>query len=334
MTFAEAAQIMMSGDGGTGGKVKKLDITENGEYTLSDEEKKEGYIGYTPVNVDVDGFDQRSVTFTDNGSYYAPYADKGGLEYVWNQVTVRVNNQPVIKPITIIEPGIYYPASFDCDGFDPVNGSDKYKKMYEYAKSAVTIDMADTGIPLYNPDGTTDGYTRAIQDTTAIGSVQEAIAGMQAECQSVDAPFCVTVDNTKMTMFRKGARSNIWVVSGGRLYSYGLNVTKYTGYDRFRVSAGVTSWGTSIEGTDTENDGGILIDNVRSYNDLRFKSLEINGNTAKYTVSCSKYTYSAYTSDKAPEFTDYTVTCNLPIYGCATSGTVYWGGSLSFVKSS
>ena len=52
MTYEEAARIMMSGTG-EGGKAKEKTITENGAYAITDEEKAEGYVGYSPINVNV-----------------------------------------------------------------------------------------------------------------------------------------------------------------------------------------------------------------------------------------------------------------------------------------
>lgn len=95
MTYEEAARIMMSGTG-EGGKAKEKTITENGRYTITDTEKSEGYVGYSPVTVDV---------------------------------PTGAN----IIPLTVIDPGIYNAADYGCDGFDPVNVSDMYKKLYEQA---------------------------------------------------------------------------------------------------------------------------------------------------------------------------------------------------------
>ena len=82
--------------GGTGGKAKAKTITKNGVYAITDEEKSEGYVGYSPLNVNV---------------------------------PTGAN----IIPLTVIEPGTYNAADYGCDGFDPVNVSDMYKKLYEQA---------------------------------------------------------------------------------------------------------------------------------------------------------------------------------------------------------
>jgi hypothetical protein len=130
MTFAEAAMIMMGNSGGVSGKVKPISITKNGDYELSDDDKEAGYIGYTPVHVNVTDFDKRSVTFTKNGSYRIDYP----IKYAWNPIIVNVDTNPVINSLSVSEPGTYHAYSYSCNGFDPVIVSDKYKKLYEQAK--------------------------------------------------------------------------------------------------------------------------------------------------------------------------------------------------------
>lgn len=129
MTFDEAALIMMSGDG-TLGKIKPITITKNGDYELSDDDKDAGYIGYTPVHVDVTDFDKQSVTFTKNGSYRID----SPIKYAWNPIIVNVDTNPIINSLSVSEPGTYHAYSHSCNGFDPVIVSDKYKKLYEQAK--------------------------------------------------------------------------------------------------------------------------------------------------------------------------------------------------------
>jgi len=129
MTFDEAALIMMSGDG-TLGKIKPITITKNGDYELSDDDKDAGYIGYTPVHVDVTDFDKQSVTFTKNGSYRID----SPIKYAWNPIIVNVDTNPIINSLSVSEPGTYHAYSYSCNGFDPVIVSDKYKKLYEQAK--------------------------------------------------------------------------------------------------------------------------------------------------------------------------------------------------------
>lgn len=130
MTFAEAAMIMMGNSGGVSGKVKPISITKNGDYALSDDDKEAGYIGYTPVHVNVTDFDKRSVTFTKNGSYRID----SPIKYAWNPIIVNVDTNPVINSLSVSEPGTYHAYSYSCNGFDPVIVSDKYKKLYEQAK--------------------------------------------------------------------------------------------------------------------------------------------------------------------------------------------------------
>nr|DAP36414.1 MAG TPA: hypothetical protein [Caudoviricetes sp.] len=140
MTFAEAAMIMMSDSGGSSGKVKPITITKNGDYTLSDDDKNAGYIGYTPVYVNVTDFDKQSVTFTKNGSY----SIDSPIKYAWNPIIVNVDTNPIINSLSVSEPGTYHAYSYSCNGFDPVIVSDKYKKLYEQAKG--NGENIDTGI--------------------------------------------------------------------------------------------------------------------------------------------------------------------------------------------
>ena len=99
--------------GGTGGKAKAKTITKNGAYAITDEEKSEGYVGYSPLNVNV---------------------------------PTGAN----IIPLTVIEPGTYNAADYGCDGFDPVNVSDMYKKLYEQATGGG--DSIDSGVTDPNGD--------------------------------------------------------------------------------------------------------------------------------------------------------------------------------------
>lgn len=110
MTYEEAAQIMMSGTG-EGGKAKEKTITENGRYTITDTEKSEGYVGYSPVNVNVpDRYDE---------GFAEGFAD--GVKSV------------AISPLTVTANGTYHAADYGCDGFDPVNVNvpDRYNEGYE-----------------------------------------------------------------------------------------------------------------------------------------------------------------------------------------------------------
>lgn len=130
MTFAEAAMIMMGKSGGVSGKVKPISITKNGDYALSEDDKESGYIGYTPVHVNVTDFNKQSVTFTKNGSYRID----SPIKYAWNPIIVNVDTNPVINSLSVSEPGTYHAKDYSCNGFDPVIVSDKYKKLYEQAK--------------------------------------------------------------------------------------------------------------------------------------------------------------------------------------------------------
>lgn len=157
MTFAEAAMIMMSDSGGSSGKVKPITITKNGDYALSDDDKNAGYIGYTPVHVNVTDFDKQSVTFTKNGSYRID----SPIKYAWNPIIVNVDTNPVINSLSVSEPGTYHAYSYSCNGFDPVIVSDKYKKLYEQAKG--NGENIDTGI--VDKDGNEITLDNAIETT-------------------------------------------------------------------------------------------------------------------------------------------------------------------------
>lgn len=157
MTFAEAAMIMMGNSGKISGKVKPISIIKNGDYTLSDDDKEAGYIGYTPVHVNVTDFDKQSVTFTKNGSYRIDYP----IKYAWNPIIVNVDTNPVINSLSVSEPGTYHAYGYSCNGFDPVIVSDKYKKLYEQAKG--NGDNINTGI--IDKDGNEITLDNAVETT-------------------------------------------------------------------------------------------------------------------------------------------------------------------------
>lgn len=79
-----------------GGKAKAKTITKNGVYAITDEEKSKGYVGYSPVTVDV---------------------------------PTGAN----IIPLTVTANGTYHAADYGCDGFDPVNVNvpDRYDEGYQ-----------------------------------------------------------------------------------------------------------------------------------------------------------------------------------------------------------
>lgn len=123
MTYEEAARIMMGG----GDAVAKT-ITENGEYAITEEEQAAGYTGYSPVYVSVVP-NLTAISITENGEYGPPTGYDG-----YNKVTVNVPSKTAnIIPLNVTEPGTYNAADYGCDGFDPVNVSDMYKKLYEQA---------------------------------------------------------------------------------------------------------------------------------------------------------------------------------------------------------
>ena len=70
-----------------------------------------------------------TISITENGEYDPPDGYDG-----YNKVTVNVPSKIAnIIPLTVIEPGAYNAADYGCDGFNPVNVSDMYKKLYEQA---------------------------------------------------------------------------------------------------------------------------------------------------------------------------------------------------------
>lgn len=122
MTYEEAARIMMSG----GNAIAKT-ITKNGEYTITEEEQAAGYVGYNPVYVNV-APNLTTVSIAENGEYGPPSGYDG-----YSKVIVNVQTAANIQELTVTEPGTYNAADYGCDGFDPVNVSDVYKKLYEQA---------------------------------------------------------------------------------------------------------------------------------------------------------------------------------------------------------
>ena len=121
MTFEDAARIMMGG-----GNVIPKTITKNGAYTVTEEEQAAGYVGYNPVYVNV-APNLTTISIAENGEYGPPAGYDG-----YSKVTVNVPSETAtIIPLTVTEPGVYNAADYGCDGFDPVNVSDMYKKLYE-----------------------------------------------------------------------------------------------------------------------------------------------------------------------------------------------------------
>ena len=104
--------------GGTGGKAKAKTITKNGAYAITDEEKSEGYVGYSPVTVDV---------------------------------PTGAN----IIPLTVTANGTYHAADYGCDGFDPVNVNvpDRYDEGYQDGYQKGYEDGQENGGYTF-PDGT------------------------------------------------------------------------------------------------------------------------------------------------------------------------------------
>lgn len=143
MTFEEAAALMIRG-----GKTKEIDITKNGDYTITNEEKAEGYMGYNPLHVNV-APNLTIITITENGEYGPPSGYDG-----YSKVIANVSSTASIQELTVTEPGIYNAADYGCDGFNPVNVSDMYKKLYEQAVGNGEDVIDDNGNEI--PDAVTN----------------------------------------------------------------------------------------------------------------------------------------------------------------------------------
>lgn len=90
-----------------------------------------------------------AISITENGEYGPPTGYDG-----YNKVIVNVSSKTAnIIPLTVIEPGTYNAADYGCDGFDPVNVSDMYKKLYEQATGGG--DPIDSGVTDPNGDEVT-----------------------------------------------------------------------------------------------------------------------------------------------------------------------------------
>lgn len=139
MTFEEAAALMIRG-----GKTKEIDITKNGDYTITDEEKAEGYMGYNPLHVNV-APNLTTITITENGEYDPPSGYDGYIKVIAN-----VSSTASIQELTVTEPGIYNAVDYGCNGFDPVIVSDVYKKLYEQATGGG--ESIDSGVTDPNGD--------------------------------------------------------------------------------------------------------------------------------------------------------------------------------------
>ena len=93
----------------------------------------------------------KPITITENGVYNAPEGYVG-----LGPVTVDVQAAANIQPLTVVEPGVYNASDYGCDGFDPVNVSDKYKKLYEDATGGGSDNTTDDGQNVPNSLGSGD----------------------------------------------------------------------------------------------------------------------------------------------------------------------------------
>ncbi len=174
----------LAGGGSSGRKVKPITITENGTYNVSDAEKAEGYVGFAPVTVDV-------------------------------------KTTAMIQPLTVSEPGVYNASDYGCDGFDPVNVSDKYKKLYEQALGIG--DSIDTGIT--DPDGNEVVLDNAIESDWDI-----------VKCITLtEGSATVTCPGTGLQLKLFVHYSDPQVLTDGNTY-----VTKYLGATMTNLTTGQT----------------------------------------------------------------------------------------------
>ena len=68
----------------------------------------------------------------------------------------------VIIPLNVVEPGSYWAKDYGCDGFDPVNVSDMYKKLYEQLTGELPDITDDNGNII--PDAVTNSDDDAFAD--------------------------------------------------------------------------------------------------------------------------------------------------------------------------
>lgn len=73
-----------------------------------------------------------------------------------------VSVQPNIIPLNVVEPSSYWAKDYDCDGFDPVNVSDMYKKLYEQLVGELDDVTDDNGNII--PDAVTNSDDDAFAD--------------------------------------------------------------------------------------------------------------------------------------------------------------------------
>lgn len=103
----------------------------------------------------------KSITITQNGRYVVPEGVDG-----YDPVEVKVEQsepvQPNIIPLNVVEPGSYWAKDYDCDGFDPVNVSDMYKKLYEQLVGELDDVTDDNGNII--PDAVTNSDNDAFAD--------------------------------------------------------------------------------------------------------------------------------------------------------------------------
>lgn len=158
----------------------------------------------------------KPITITENGVYNAPEGYVG-----FEPVTVDVQAAANIQPLTVVEPGVYNASDYGCDGFDPVNVSDKYKKLYEQALGLG--ENIDTGIT--DPDGNEVVLDNAIESDWDI-----------VKCITLnEGSAAITCPGTGLQLKLFVHYSDPQVLTDGNTY-----VTKYLGATMTNLTTGQT----------------------------------------------------------------------------------------------
>ena len=122
-----------------------------------------------------------TIGISENGTYKPPTGFVG-----FSEVTVNVPSETAnIQALTVTEPATYYAADYGCDGFDPVNVSDMYKKLYEQSignGKDVTDDNGNNIPNAVTSDDTDDlnEYYKHVQFGAYGGSV--TTQGLDGDC--------------------------------------------------------------------------------------------------------------------------------------------------------
>lgn len=158
----------------------------------------------------------KPITITENGVYNAPEGYVG-----FAPVDVNVKSTAVIQPLSVSEPGVYNASDYGCDGFDPVNVSDKYKNLYEQALGLG--ENIDTGIT--DPDGNEIVLDNAIETDWDI-----------VKCITLnEGSAAITCPSTGLQLKLFVHYSDPQVLTDGNTY-----VTKYLGATMTNLTTGQT----------------------------------------------------------------------------------------------